>query len=107
LLRHFDENSPTPQVEPEAFATKFANLHAALVLTGDFKISRLTSIGFQIRSVGETDTTRQGKSISRVLVTAFDLTSLDPGAAFGLGSDAAGAAADAAGSIDPLSFLGL
>jgi uncharacterized membrane protein YdfJ with MMPL/SSD domain len=56
LLRHFDENSPTPQVEPEAFATKFANLHAALVLTGDFKISRLTSIGFQIRSVGETDT---------------------------------------------------
>lgn len=41
------------------------------------------------------------------LVTAFDLNSLDPGAAFGLGTDAAGAAVDAAGSVDPLSFLGL
>jgi hypothetical protein len=41
------------------------------------------------------------------LVSAFDLSALDPGSAFGLGADAAGAAADAAGSIDPLSFLGL
>jgi hypothetical protein len=41
------------------------------------------------------------------LVSALDLSALDPGAAFGLGSDAAGAAADAVSSIDPLSFLGL
>lgn len=42
------------------------------------------------------------------LVSAFDLTSLDPGAAFGLAATTAGsAAADAVGSIDPLSFLGL
>jgi hypothetical protein len=41
------------------------------------------------------------------LVSAFDLSALDPGSAFGLSADAAGAAADAAGSIDPLSFLGL
>lgn len=41
------------------------------------------------------------------LVTAFDLSSLDPTTAFGLGTDAAGVAADAAGGVDPLSFLGL
>jgi hypothetical protein len=42
------------------------------------------------------------------LVSAFDLTALDPGAAFGLAADTTGgAAADAVGSLDPLSFLGL
>lgn len=41
------------------------------------------------------------------LVSAFDLTSLDPGAAFGVGADAGSAAVDAVGNIDPLSFLGL
>lgn len=41
------------------------------------------------------------------LVSAFDLTSLDPGAAFGLSADTGSAAADAVSGIDPLSFLGL
>jgi hypothetical protein len=41
------------------------------------------------------------------LVSALDLSALEPGAAFGLGADATGAAADALSSIDPLSFLGL
>ena len=39
--------------------------------------------------------------------TAFDLSSLVPADAFGLGADAGTAAADAVGSVDPLSFLGL
>ncbi|WP_343572133.1 hypothetical protein [Mycobacterium sp.] len=41
------------------------------------------------------------------LVSTFDLTSLDPGAAFGLAADTSSAAADAVSSIDPLAFLGL
>lgn len=41
------------------------------------------------------------------LVSAFDLSSLDPGAAFGIAADTGSAAADAVGSVDPLSFLGL
>lgn len=52
-------------------------------------------------------TPQSGDNILSSLVSAVDLLSLDPGAAFGVGTDAAGAAADAVGSTDPLSFLGL
>jgi hypothetical protein len=58
-------------------------------------------------TVTDTFVTPFGDENLSSLVAAFDLTSLDPGAAFGVGSDAAGVAADAAGSIDPLSLLGL
>jgi hypothetical protein len=58
-------------------------------------------------TVTDTFVTPFGDENLSSLVSALDLTSLDPGAAFGVGADAASAAADAAGSIDPLSFLGL
>jgi hypothetical protein len=58
-------------------------------------------------TVADTFVTPFGDYDLSSLVSAFDLSSLDPGAAFGLGADAGSAAADAVGSIDPLSFLGL
>lgn len=51
-------------------------------------------------SVTDTFVTPLGDYNLSDLVSAFDLSALDPGAAFGAG-------ADAAASIDPLSFLGL
>jgi hypothetical protein len=59
-------------------------------------------------TVADTLVTPFGNYDLSSLVSAFDLTALDPGAAFGLAADTTGsAAADAVGSIDPLSFLGL
>ncbi|HWF71644.1 MAG TPA: hypothetical protein VG187_19160 [Mycobacterium sp.] len=58
-------------------------------------------------TVADTFVTPFGDYDLSSLVSAFDLTALDPGAAFGLGADAGTAAVDAAGSIDPLAFLGL
>ena len=88
-------------VDVTNFGSGFENIYTDL--PGAAEAGGTTAAG----TVTDTLVTPFGDSDLSSLVSAFDLTALDPGAAFGLGADAGTAAVDAAGSIDPLAFLGL